>query len=800
MPIDRLAVFLVLLVVTAVIVARGHWRGVFSEAALPLAATLGLASTLLPTTWGLGILAFSGVLAWRGLASKTSSDQPETPVMLRTSVALLLLTAGALSYRLGSFAPDGLVWEGTTIDGIADELGSGRSIASLAIFKTLWGHGTISAGNESPLLGLPALISFTYFSTSVVFLRLISLTMFIVSCAIFSRFVGRLFGGVAGLAALAILCLTEPSILYARYASSMAATLLAVTLAFVLCHRLVSSPRYLLAISAAASIFLATLGYSPARIPAVVLAISTPIAILSSPRVPFRRRCATAALFTGVIAAVVCYQASYGRLGFFFSGRGEQFFGMTQTGWFPPQLANLRSLSGGSLEQLTPGERVGVAIELIRQVTASELYSILSPFTSPPPPPDGPIRIQTDPPYWKVLPGALAPFALIGMIVVLRRKEGWLTVTVVGWLLATCCALLCTNRIDTHRSYLMILPLSLLAAAGFNVTYQAARRRISPTLIGSTAAIAVVLLAILPRIPFLYASELAQVPRGDELVMLSTRIPGPLMVATQWPVPLSVRLALIDQQRRSGEVRRWMPNPMAIRLGRGFVSTHQEDLQVVEDFLVADGVLLIAPPKNFLKLASFLTKKGAEARRIHLGGQDFVALSLERSPAFQALGPVTVVPDPPAFPQISLTGSRLIPLSSVKPLRLDAPVKSPSLNRDRNGNPLRIGDSQYNSGLGLSIPTTIDFVVPHGVQGLHALIGVEPGSADCGASAASLAIFDERGTALYESPLLQTGEAAREISIPIHNAVRVTVQVTDGTTGIACSEVVLADAAWVLNP
>lgn len=798
---DRIVVFLMLLTASAIAALQAIRYRTPSTALLPCAATLGSAATLLPAAWGLPMLITSGIIAWRAIGSTAPAAQAAPSVPRWAYLLAWSLTAFALCYRLGSFSPEILTWEGSTIDGLAEDLGSGRSMLDLAVFKTLWSHAPISSGNDSLLFGLPALLLFKLFSTSVLSLRAVSVVYFLLACAIFARFTGRLLCGITGLAALAILCFSEPSLLYARYGSSMAATLCALVIAFALCNRLTTTPRYTLAILAPLAIFLATLGYSPARIPAVVLTVSTPIALLAARSIPWRRRYGMAAIFSAIIVGVLTYQAINGRLMLLFSGRGEQFFGMTQTGWFPPRLSALRSLSNGPAVHLTPGERVGVAIELVRQVTGKELSLILSPFAASTTPSDFPIRIQTDPPYWKVLPAVLAPFAVIGFVAVLRRKNVWLSVVLVSWVLMTCTALLLTNRVDTHRAFFLVLPLALCAAAGLDTVYQSLRRLIPPTVIGAVAVSAVVLLALVPRVPFLYAAERAQDQRIEDIVTLSSHIQGPLMLATSSAMPVSVRLALLEQQRATGADRRWLPEYMATRFSRGFVSSRKDELVDVRDFLADGGTLVATPPASFMKMAFFLTEKGAiEARVVRQGNQDFLLLSKKPSPALDHLAPVVQIPEPPTFPRAQLSGNRTIPLSSVKPLRVRAPVSKPQLNKSHDGNPLRIGGAEFTSGVGLHAPAKLEFAVPPGTLGLRAVIGIDDESLSCEKSSASISVFDERGTALFESPLLRAGDPPQELAISLLHKKRISVEISDGGDGKDCDHIDLADAVWVLDP
>ncbi len=801
-PPDRTLVFLALLLAGVVAAFQAGRRGALSEALLPCAAVLGAAATLLPASWGLPLLVVSGVLAWRALSTKASGQTPTPPVSIWVCLIPLGLTAAALVYRLGSFSQDLLTWEGTTIDGLAEDLESGRSMLSLALSKTFWHPAPVSAGDDSLLFGLPALLLLKSCSSSIISLRAVSVVSFLLAGALLARFAGRTFGGIVGLATVAILCFCEPSLLYARYGSSVAATLCALVAAFVLCYRLSASPRYSLAILAPCTLFLATLGYSPARIPVVLLTIITPVSLLAARHVSWPKRCGTAALFSAIIAAVLAYQGANGRLRFYFDGRGEQFFGMTQTGWFPPSISNLRSLSNGPANQLTPGEKIGVAIELMRQVTSKQLSNIISPFARPESANDGPIRIQSDPPSWPVLPGVLAPFAMIGFLALMRRGTPWLRTVLAAWPLVTCAALLLTNRIDTHRAYFLIVPLSLCAAVGLDAVYQALRRLMPASLVAGAAVLATTWLAILPRQDFLYPQLSKERPITADFITLSERIPGSLLFVADLPTKQSslIRLKLFEQHASTGEQRRFLPDYMSPLLGSGFVSTRKSELAGIQSTLDDGGTFVASPAATFFKLASFLVKDGAEARVLREGNRDFVVISKRPSAAVQQLAPVAQLPEPPAPPPVQLVGKRTIPLSSLRPLWVEAPIAKPKLNLSIGNHTLQIGGAEFSSGIGLQAPTKVDLAVPAGTLGLRALVGIDDESIDCGKSSASVAVFGQDHQAIYESPVLRAGDPPQEISLSLPHEKKITIEVSDAGDGDDCDHVDLANAVWVLDP
>lgn len=801
-PPDQGVVFLLLLAMSAVMAFQAYRQRQLSDALIPCAAVLGYLATMTPALWGLPLMIVAGAVAWRGIGAAALSRSTSATLPNWVCLIPLGLTALALLYRLGSFAPEPLTWEATTIAGLSEEINSGRSTLALAASKALWTHAPISAGDNSLLFGVPALLLLTLCSPSVALLRAISLAYFVLAGAILARFAGRTFGGIVGLAAVTILCLCEPSLLYARYASSVAGTLCALTAAFVLCYQLKATPRYSLALLAPGALFLATVGYSPARIPVALLALFTPVAVLAASGTSRQKRWVTAALFSAVLVGVLAFQGSHDRLRVFFSGRGEQLFGMTQTGWFPPAISGLRSLSNGPASQLTPGEKVGVAIELVRQVTAGQLSSVVSPFPQAKATADGPIRIQADPPFWPVLPRVLAPFALIGFLALMRRKDPWLRAVLVAWPLATCAALLLTNRIDTHRAYFLIVPLALSAAVGLDALFQALRRYVPTAIVAGATAVAVLWFAVLPRADFLYPSYPDTAAVSDDFIALSEKLPGSVLFVAELPTKQSslVRLRLISQHAESGNNRRWAPDYIATLLGRSFVSSRKTELEDIQGFLANGGTVVLSPPANFLKLASLLVKDGAEARLAHAGHREFYLISKRPSVAIQQLAPLAQIPDQPIAVPVQFPASPTVPLSSRRPLRVEAPIAKPKLNMSLDKNPLRIAGTEFRSGVALQAPTTVDLAVPPGTIGLQAMVGIDEESLNCGQASASVAFFDERQRTLFESPVMRAGEPPLEVSFALRQSKQLTIEVSDAGDGEACDHVDLGNAVWVLDP
>ncbi len=807
LPADTTAAFLALGVAFVVAAARCAWLKSKQGLLLPLSVFVASAAPLVSASIGIPLLLGAGFLMWRALRVPSAGEAAQplagSKVTIVACTLFLLALSVTLAYRLGSFTSESLTWETSTIDGIAEDLSSERSLPSLAKEKLLWNSGVLTASPKSLLYGFPVLVLFKYVSASIVAMRAVALVYFIGACAIFAIFLGRRWGAAAACAGLTVIALSEPSLLYARYGVSVSATLFALAAALALCSASVSTLRLSLVVLAPVALFAATLGYSPGRIPAAVLALCTFVGLLTARSFGLTRRLVSAGVFAALLSAIIFYQSSNHRSDDLFSGRGEQIFGMSQSSWFPAPMLSMRSLRVKSPAPFLPGEKVGLAIELVRQVTAHQLALALSPFASTPRGPDGVIRIQTDPPYWRVMPPVLVPFVLLGFLQLLRlRKFWWLQTALVGWVAASCACLLLTNRVDTHRAYFLIVPVAIWAAVGLDRLYRSLSRWIPPAILAGSAVAGVALFAVFPRASWLYAGQFNEPPAVTAFKDLLRQVPGPVTVAESLPHQQSswLRLAILERTRTSGQQSAWLSPSEMNDLTRNAASPDAKEILALSRFIADGGVFVASPPQSFFPLAAALEHHEAQARRTQSERRDFLLVSRKPSPELDSFAPVTALPTLPTSPAPDAARLRAVPVSSIRPDEVVPCSAKVGTNSSVHGGPLRVGGAEYASGISLQANTAVRIPVPPGSRMFKALAGINDAVLPCQEASAEVRVLDRDGRVLFHSPTLKAGRQPVELLVDLRDDRQLTIEVNGAGDGTKCDLVDLANAVFLLDP
>lgn len=490
------------LVVFVISVAGLTWaalRRLRPEApSISLWCTLAFGSLALVTfdylRWIGVVLSIGSALTYWHSTQRSTDHAPTSTrfTLLFFSASSYLAIAFLLLYRLVPNYSIPLVWEGTVILNYLTELQTfdvGKALGA----RLLWAEGLFSEGDLSLLYGFPTALLLTIHS-SLLSLRIFSVVYCLGAAALLALICRRFSNCHISATVVAIFGLNELILIFGRYGSSIAGTIFGILVALLACGSLVARPSVLRALWALAALFVATLGYAPARLVVVLLVAGTIIGILVHRTIAQRTKILVIGVFCS--GALLCggMQKSFGRLDAFASARQEQVFYLFVSGTWPEQLTEQWENFKAENRPPTPSDYISFTKNLISSTTLHELQTLLSPFTKASPLSR---HFYSDPIFLELYAPYLFPFLILGSLMCARRSSRWFQGIMIGWVAVSTVPILLTNRVDSYRASMLLVPFSVWIAVGISEVVSELRRIKFPApllvivLTGSLCAIAV---------------------------------------------------------------------------------------------------------------------------------------------------------------------------------------------------------------------------------------------------------------------------------------------------------------------
>jgi hypothetical protein len=412
-------------------------------------------------------------LIFRGWKHKHPDPPADSPARLRQIFAVIgvVSISFALLYRLDSDVLSPLVWEATVILSYVLEMQT-LNLPNALGGRLLWAQGLLSEGDRSLLYGLPTLYLLS-FQSSLESLRIFSAIYFLGAALCVYSLCRRFLTPTIATVALFTFGLCELGLIFGRYGSSIAATLFAVTLALYACASLVSHPSVRGALVALLSLYIATLGYAPGRVVVLILIGMTILGIATKSMTRLSSRISVTLVFCAGITAVCAAQHHFDHFRAYAYVRGEQISTMFSTGYWPAPLRD-QGLSFKE-EHRRPDLRDYASFGriLLSTVTLPQLSHLLSPFDQASPSNQ---HFSFDPLSLELYAKPLYPFLLVGLVMTSRYTSGWMSATLLVWGVLGCAPVLFTNRVDSYRLSMLLIPLSVWVAVGIAEALNEARR------------------------------------------------------------------------------------------------------------------------------------------------------------------------------------------------------------------------------------------------------------------------------------------------------------------------------------
>lgn len=772
-----------------------------------LCVLLGVLSLVAKGSLGYALLLASAVVSWwaaKGVGDLTISVEPKSESRVTALLAAFIgaTLVGFAFYRLGDYTSTALTWESPVIEDLLAELRAKESLMTSFENRLGWNHAVLSGGANSMVFGFPALVAMRFLSADMWSLRLPAAIGFLGGCAAIFLLTRRMFGLVVATSAVGIFGLNQLSLIYARYGTSAAGSLCALLVSLLFCVRLVETQRLVWVPLTVVSLYLATLGYAPARVPVLLLLVMTPLGVIVSAEFSARRKLAVLVALALALVPVVAQQIWSHSVGFYFAGRGEQLFGMLATSYWPDQIKSLQTIASAT-KPLTPGEIVGVGIELVRQVTGPQLLSLLDPI-SPEIRQAVPPTIQPfhdDPLFLKLIAPTLTPFVFLGVCVSARGMRRWLSMTLVLWIAGCWGSALLSNRVDDHRLLFTIIPLSIWSAIGIGQYVKVCKSFRCPYMIIVASALALCSLAALSRSACMYDPPGQQNP-----VMVATRevvreIPtsNVTLLADIFHREMAVlRLDLWRDELANSRRVRWLSSNLKDAIQRGTILYRPSTASEVADVVKKGSTLVLYPANRYKQVASRLAQESLSVFSRQVGSYSFLIISANREPYAPVLQRA-ILPEIPitqrALPV--LPEAQGVPLSSMTPIRSKYGFSEMRLNRTWGGNPLLLSGVSYQSGVGTHAPTTLSYKVPTGATSFQAIVGIDDDAQICARGSTRVVLRDQAGGLLHQTGVV-TNLSPTSLVVNVSGVSELEISVEDAGDGRDCDHVDVVDALFVV--
>lgn len=741
-----------------------------------------------------------------------AADSGRVPMPRASRVALFLgfvAVAALLLDDLGGYAGTLLAWESPVVQhGFVAAFTDNVGFWGFLKERFLWDDGVLSAGHTSLFFGPPTFLLFKWLAATPWTLRVASVIATLCSMAVLFSFVRRYHDAVTATVAALLFGFSTPVLYYGRYGSSIAGTMLAVLLAIYATWFFLERDRGSVRRAALCGIalFVATLQYAPGRLVVVLLLALIPFALISERRRPTRTRWVGAGLIAVMALGVWSFEAGNRREHYFLHGRGEQVFGMFRNPNTIPALVGTRKqFSVGKMDFDRKVEIVGMVVSK----TWTELMDFVSPTARQR------IRgavVKYDPPPMTLYFAPIAVFALLGLARSLAscRSSGlspglhWRHSAPVLFAIGYCAVLLFTNRIDSHRGVLLVIPLSIWVGLGAREVVQVMQRLQVPTSLLVAFAVLFTGSAVYSDLQIRYPARVAVGRVPAALAKEVVESPGRVSVwfardhrEMAW---LSLRLLEHSLRDRGGS---GTVLPQAITDGLRGDKGGPRRLAIRQASQRAKvGTLFLGPRAMFHEAAQKLQASGLRVSERNAAGYRYFRIdggARRTGISDSAFRPMEQVFPPPTRVPVVLSEGPRIYLSDLDPDEVEFGFAEPKMNMTWQGRPVVMGGVEYPKAIGTHSWTSMRFEVPKGAIALQAVVGISDTVRACEATSVEFEVRGADNTVLWKSEVFDFATRPLAIEIPVVNQRHVKLVTTEADDGRDCDHANWGRVAFLLR-
>lgn len=521
---------------------------------------------------------------------------------------ILIVSSLFIFHQLRDYPGTLLVWESPVSSEFSRSFQGGETVGQFARNRLLWDDGLMSRGEKSLLYGVPtyALLKNVEFSTLT--LRVVSALAALATTLLMFLIVRRFFGPAMGAVAAGLLAFNACFLFYARYGTLSAATLMTVVLALGATWWFLFAERYawLKGAVCGLALCLATFHYAPGRLVVLVLlAIATGFVLFQRSKWGWSRLLGLLLLWAAVVGLWL-FESRHDHARLFLKARGEQYAGFVKDPYY------IRLYLGRDINPhaLTRSDKVQILARVLK-TTIPQYTWFFTPGPAAVPP--GREVLDLDPPRIKLFFGPLAVFALWGFLYSLRRVADPRHAALVAWVVLCTPPLLLTNRVDTHRIFLFVIPVTLWIARGLRQAARLVDRAGMPSWVSHALGIVLALALVQNAAWQLFYPSPRPSPFCKAAAAELEKLPGPVLLATDEIDHREVawlNIQMMERQRRDPARRGGLLNGHLVHQIRdGRAEVNPRHVWILLDHL-RDTTLILAPAHRFHKVASRLHRIG----------------------------------------------------------------------------------------------------------------------------------------------------------------------------------------------
>jgi len=527
-------------------------------------------------------------------------------------ILMIIVSCIFLLKDLGVYAGIMLCWEKTVTEDFGRAFFDNISIEHYIGRCFLWDDGLVSSGARSFLYGslTYGLLRFLGFSPWT--LRISSVIFTLLSAVLFFIIGRRFYGPSIGVLASLLFILNTGVLFYGRYGTSLAATVTVTLLAILDVWTLIEARAVPLwrGILCAFILFIATLHYSPARLFVMLLLCQILIFTFYNRRhMPQEKLFAVILIFvTGF--SIFFIEKHFNTTACFFNARGEQYFNFCKDDYY------IKEYLGRPIEhsKLTFHNKIELLYAVLRANIPQYFYCISPLFSINPGGVDNMTILDGDPPKLPLYYVPFFPFLIFGLCHSGRRIKDWKHAAPLAWLIIITIPILLTNRVDSHRTFLLTIPVTLFISFGFWEFWQMLKNLDIPRIYLHIIAVFLIVTVIYYNGDNLFYKEKKRLGTVQKIFILNevNLIPCSVSVASilDCRIAGSLDLLLLEKARL---YKGFTVNMLEDRIRLGICDEHKEiDKSLVEEVerLLDRTALVLIPGNNYTLISSLLKKRG----------------------------------------------------------------------------------------------------------------------------------------------------------------------------------------------
>lgn len=437
--------------------ARQGYLGLATAQALLLIGTISAAGGGAYAVWSI-LATLVAVVAVIRLPIP-ASELPNQKYLQQFLIGSGAITSIYLVLSLGTWIGTAATWETEVFEGFWREFTRSQSINAALLNRLVVGQGVVSSSYDTLLFGFPTYWLLTRVGFSLEALRTSSLFFSGLSVWLIYKLSARLgFAESRGLIAWMLL-IAPGTLYYSRYGIALTATLAGVLAAIILTDRFITKQKLsgLDGCLCCLSLAIASLGYAVGRLVVVFLCILILYQFLR-PNFKGSRSAWVILVFVFSITAFGIVQYLLGGAQRFIHARGEQI------AHFIVDPSYQRDFLGINQNTADSTSVVRIAGAVLSK-TVPEFLQIISPL-SPNMIINGGVAAIGDPPLLPLYFGVLLPCILLGFKESMTSQFISRRVILLGVGCSVLLPLLGTTRVDFHRAFLALIPLTIWGGVG----------------------------------------------------------------------------------------------------------------------------------------------------------------------------------------------------------------------------------------------------------------------------------------------------------------------------------------------